>query len=101
MGTVELDDAGIVTNGARRRAFAWVRVGYLTWEAGYWPSLAVCVYGDPYVHDLGNGEWNPQFCRALLDDCREFVEAHGASVHNTTDTTPSMWWASRPEARAR
>jgi hypothetical protein len=98
-GVIELDDVGIVTNAVRKRAYTWDRVAHLTWEAGNWPTLAVCLYGDPYVHDLGNGEWNAQVCRALLDDCRDFVEAHGASVYNTTDTTPSMWWSSRPEAQ--
>jgi hypothetical protein len=97
---VELDDDGVLSVGIRTRRWAWDQIAYLTWEAGNGGSLAVCVYGDPYVHDLAFGARDARVCRALLDDCRAFVEAHGAAVHNTTDTTPSMWWASRPEAQS-
>jgi len=96
---VELDDDGVLSVGVRTRRWSWSEVAYLTWEAGNGGSLALCRYGDPYVHDLALGSWDARVCRALLDDCRSFVEAHGASVYNTTDTTPSMWWSSRPEAQ--
>ncbi len=99
-GRVVLDSSGIHSRSFRARNWKWERVAWVTWEVvPYSASLAVCIYGDPYVKDLAWGHGDRRVCRAMLDDCRTFVELRGAQVRNTVDPAPSMWWADQPEAQ--
>lgn len=99
-GRIVLDDAGVSGRVIRRRRWSWDDVVLLTWdliEAS--ASLAVCVLGDPYVKNLGGGSLDAEQWRALLEDCRSFVEAHGAHVDSRAEPA-SLWWAHLPEARS-
>ena len=98
-GSVVLDADGIESRYLGTRMWSWDRIAYVTWQGGKPTGLAVCLYGDPYVHDLGFRHRDLRVCRAMLDDCRTFVEEHGARVRNKMDLTPSFWWANEPEAQ--
>jgi hypothetical protein len=103
-GGVTLDDRGVSSRLLgwrvfRRRFWPWSTVAYLTWSASqYNASLAVCARGDPYVHWIAAAPRTPRACRALVDDAKEFVEAHGARVRSAIDVA-EMWWVDQPEAQ--
>jgi hypothetical protein len=99
VGRVTLSDHGVTTRLFRRRFWPWERVAYLSWEMiRYSASLAVCARGDPYTPALSFGHLDGRACRALLDDCRDFVEAHGARVRSAPEPA-TMWWVNQPEAQ--
>lgn len=98
---IVLDDDGIHGRGLlRRRAWAWSIVGALSYENLRGGSaFAVCVRGDPWVKTLSTFRLSGLACRALLEDCRPFVEAHGSRVMSAIDVV-EMWWVAQPESRA-
>jgi hypothetical protein len=94
---VVLDDEGIHGRGlVRRRTWHWPIVACVSYESD--GGLAVCVRGDPYVKSITTRLLSTDACRALLDDCRPFVEAHGSRVMSDVDVV-AMWWAAQPESR--
>jgi hypothetical protein len=106
-GCVTLNQFGLQSS---TRSWAWERIAYLTWEMARGQKFAVFLHGDPYIRDvylgLGpmtqlvlHGGFQGAACRALLRDCREFVEEHGSRVYATLDGSPSMWWVNQPESR--
>jgi hypothetical protein len=81
IGRVTLSEEGVSSRLFWRRFWPWDRVAYLSWQmVKYNGVLAVCARGDSYTHSLNFGHRDPRVCRVLLDDCREFVEAHSARV---------------------
>jgi hypothetical protein len=99
--------AGVVGGGLRRKRWRWPDIAVVTWDlgAGGQATLAVCLYGDPYVKALDPiGPWRWSWTepweevRALLEPIRPLVEAHGARVENR-DEPATHWWYLDPKAR--
>ena len=63
----------------------------------------ICVRGARYMvhpfHGFGRMRLTMRICRALLEDCEPFVQAHGSQVYAGLDV-PSLWWARQPESQA-
>jgi hypothetical protein len=97
--SVVLDDDGVQTRLVRARAWPWEHIAFVTWEyTRNGSTLAVCLRGDPYVHSLNFSHRDARVCRALVDDCRSFVELHGVKAWSALDTG-AMWWVNQPEAQ--
>ena len=100
-----IDRLGVEGGLLRRRRWPWRDVAALTWDTGHQGgALAVCVYGDPWVKQLGMVAWrwdaSWDAVRSLLEEIRPFVERIGGRVENR-DEAATHWWHLEPGARRR
>lgn len=96
--------SGIEAGLLRRKTWRWPAIAAVSWDRYPYPtgSLAVCLYGDPWVKTLPVPVWRWQsswdHVRALLEQIRPIVEAMGARVENR-DEPATDWWHLHPDAR--
>lgn len=98
-----VDRFGVEAGLWQRRRREWSDVAALTWGDGRdGGTLAVCLYGDPWVKRLSMAAWAWEVswgtCRELLEEVRPFVERVGGRVENR-DEAATHWWHLQPEAK--
>ena len=94
--------AGIEAGILRRRLWAWDQIAAVTWDLRGDAQLAVCIYGDPYVHGLPLPAWASDrrwdVWRERLEEIRPVVERYGSRIENRVEAA-THWWHLHPDAR--
>jgi hypothetical protein len=100
-----LGPGGIQGGTFRRTTWPWPAIAAVSWdtiEGG--GTLAVCLYGDPWVKDMGIWAWrwdrSWEACRSLLEEIRPVVEGNCVRVENREEAAVH-WWHLDPAARRR